>query len=293
VYVITIDRKVRRWLLLMLVVPALALLFARGAGQAPVPVAGDRVEPVRRVTVPDKRCALTFDISWGTKSLEPVLEVLRNHDLKCTFFISGTWTATNPDLVRKIVADGHEIGSHGHKHLNYSRYSSDLVADNIKQAHDIIRDIAGVEPRLLRPPNGDYNQEVVDTAAELGYTTILWHTDSHDWMNPGVDYMVKRVLSRAVPGDIILFHASDSTKETDKALPAIITGLTDKGFKLVTVAQLLGVPPYQNRGAAAGTEAETATGSDEAEVESGEDTEETGPATPAPDEEGAEGQQGE
>ncbi|MGE5606470.1 MAG: polysaccharide deacetylase family protein [Bacteroidota bacterium] len=181
---------------------------------------------------------LTFDISWGEKTLPLVLKVLEEQQTPATFFLSGPWAVKHPDAVKAIYYQGHEIASHGDRHLNLSQYSKEEVKENIAKAH---RDLLSVVDRVtpyFRPPNGDYDDLVIDTARELGFETVIWSVDSLDWKNPGPDYMIDRVLKRAFPGAIILCHASDSSREIHLALPGIISGLRKKGFRLVTLSQL-------------------------------------------------------
>ncbi|RJQ11259.1 MAG: polysaccharide deacetylase family sporulation protein PdaB [Bacillota bacterium] len=198
-----------------------------------------RLQPIRNVTGAGDRVAVTFDISWGEVMPPKVLAVLKEYGVTCTFFLSGPWASSHPELVSDIVRDGHEIASHGYRHVNMSTLTKEAIEENIKQAHEAIKEASGVEPDLLRPPNGDYNNLVIETAQGLGYKVIEWGLDSHDWMNPGVTYIVKRVLDRAKSGDIVLMHASDTCRQTDQALPAILEGLAAKGVKVVTVGELL------------------------------------------------------
>ncbi|MDI6870683.1 MAG: polysaccharide deacetylase family sporulation protein PdaB [Bacillota bacterium] len=198
-----------------------------------------RLYPVYQVATTEKVAALTFDISWGTKTPAPVVEILRQKNLRCTFFLSGPWVMNHPDLARLIKAGGHEIASHGHRHLNYSTLSADGVAEQLRLAHQSIKQVLGVEPNLIRTPNGDYNDTVIRTIRANGYEAIQWSTDSLDWLNPGVERIISRVLDRVHPGDIILMHASDSCRQTVAALPAVIDGLRAKGYRLVTVSELL------------------------------------------------------
>ncbi len=181
---------------------------------------------------------LTFDISWGEKTLPLVLKVLEEQQTPATFFLSGPWAIRHPEAVREIYARGHEIASHGDRHLNLSQYPKEVVRENISKAH---RDLLSVVDRVVpffRPPNGDYDDLVIDTAKELGFETVIWSVDSLDWKNPGPDYMIDRVLKRSFPGAIILCHASDSSHEIHFALPGIISGLRKKGYRLVTLSQL-------------------------------------------------------
>ncbi|TCL64238.1 polysaccharide deacetylase family sporulation protein PdaB [Hydrogenispora ethanolica] len=181
---------------------------------------------------------LTFDISWGEKTLPLVLKVLKQNQTPATFFVSGPWAVRHPEAVRAIVNDGHEIASHGDRHINLSQVSKDVVHDNIAKAHQDILSVAGRVAPYFRPPNGDYDDVVIDTARELGYETVIWSVDTLDWKNPGPRYMIDRVLARTIPGAIILCHASDSSQEIHLALPGIISGLRAKGLKLVALSQL-------------------------------------------------------
>lgn len=181
---------------------------------------------------------LTFDISWGEKTLPLVLQVLAENQVPATFFVSGPWGIRHPGDLKAIYNCGHEIASHGDKHINLSQYPQETVRDNIKKAQqDLLSVVDRVVP-FFRPPNGDYDDIVIDTARELGFETIIWAVDSLDWKNPGPTYMIHRVMEKTFPGSIILFHASDSSKQIHLALPDIIKGLRAKGYRLVTLSKL-------------------------------------------------------
>lgn len=196
-----------------------------------------------------KQIALTFDISWGEKRAEPILQVLKEKNItKATFFLSAPWSKSHPDIVSKIKEAGFEIGSHGFKHDNYSTMSDEEIRKQITTAHSILTTVTGTEPKLLRLPNGDFDKRVLSIADSLNYTVIQWDTDSQDWKNIGVDKIVDRVVSKAHPGDIVLLHASDSSKQTHEALPRIIDQLASKGYEFVTVTDLL------SQGSAKGSE---------------------------------------
>lgn len=210
------------------------------------PTAG-KVGAIYRVKTDQPAVALTFDISWGTQTPPPVMDILKTHNVKATFFLSGPWVRRYPELARRLADEGHEIGSHGHRHINLSREARETVAEEIRLAHQAIREVTGREANLIRTPNGDFDQMVVEVAAGEGYRVIQWSVDSLDWMNPGVEAITNRVLRLAHPGAIILMHASDTCKQTTAALPAVIAGLQQKGFRLVTVSELLamGEPLYE------------------------------------------------
>lgn len=232
--------------LLMLLVAAFGggwLVARRGAEYVPValhwPVARGLDMPMFYVRTEEPLIALTFDISWGTTTVGPVLEILREKDVKATFFLSGFWAKKHPDIARSIAADGHEIASHGDAHVNLSQYDADAIAKNIMTAHRDLEEVTGKQPRFFRPPNGDYDDLVVATARQLGYETVIWSLDTIDWKNPGPEFMIRRVRDNVFRGDIILMHASDSSKQIHMALPQIIDDLRRDGFRLVTLGQML------------------------------------------------------
>ncbi|MFS0724437.1 polysaccharide deacetylase family sporulation protein PdaB [Paenibacillus sp. 1P07SE] len=237
-YVIN-GRKVKRYFLIVV-----ALLFSAGVVYAEkdniTVFAPQQPAAIYSVPTDKKVIALTFDISWGDKRTIPILKVLEEKGVKnATFFLSSPWSESHPDIVKAIVDGGFEIGSHGHKHDNYSKYSDEDIRKQIQTAHSILTESTGKAPNLIRMPNGDFDKRVLRIADELGYKVIQWDTDSLDWMNIGTEKIINRVVSKAHPGDIVLMHASDSCKQTHEALPVIIDQLRAQGYEFVTVSQLI------------------------------------------------------
>ncbi|MBW7455732.1 polysaccharide deacetylase family sporulation protein PdaB [Paenibacillus sepulcri] len=207
-------------------------------------------QPAAIYSVPtDKKViALTFDISWGEKRTEPILEILKQKNVTdATFFLSAPWSQSHPEIVKKIVDAGYEIGSHGNKHENYSTLNDDEIRKQIETAHSVLTQVTGKTPTLIRLPNGDFDKRVLSIAEQMNYKVIQWDTDSLDWMNIGTDKIVNRVVSKAHPGDIVLMHASDSVKQTHEALPAIIDQLREKGYEFVTVSELIAQTEVQGK----------------------------------------------
>ncbi|WP_003543992.1 polysaccharide deacetylase family sporulation protein PdaB [Desulfotomaculum nigrificans] len=198
---------------------------------------------IYKVQTDKKVAALTFDISWGTRVPGPVLDILKKNKIKATFFISGPWAKKYPEFPKRIVAEGHEIASHGEEHVNLSQYAKEDVKKNIMTAHNKIKEVTGVAPNLIRTPNGDWNDMVISTAEELNYKVIQWSVDSLDWKKPGVEAIINRVLNKIHPGAIILMHASDTCLQTPDALPRVLQGLKQQGYQLVTVSELLKLGP--------------------------------------------------
>ncbi len=229
------------------IVIAAALLFAIGITFAEreninvfAPVAKEPPAAIYKVNTKDKVIALTFDISWGSHRAEPILDILKEKKVEAaTFFVSSQWAQDHPEIAKRIVEDGYEIGSHGYEHVYYSRLTDDEIKKQLSKAHHTLIQVTGKTPSFLRPPNGDFDQRVLNIAESLGYRVVLWDTDSEDWLNPGVEQIVENVLGHAHPGDIVLLHASDSIKQTHLALPTIIDQLRSQGYRFVTVSELL------------------------------------------------------
>ncbi len=199
----------------------------------------NKQKPIFEVKTSEPKIALTFDISWGNKTPLPVLDILKANDIRCTFFLSGPWVKQYPEIAKRILEDGHEIGSHGYRHINLSTIGHEEIVSELSKAHEIIKDVTGVEANLIRTPNGDYSNTVIDAIQSQNYKVIQWSLDSLDWMNPGINTISSRVISKCKAGDIILMHASDTCKQTDQALPEILKELKAKGFEFVKVSELL------------------------------------------------------
>lgn len=234
-------KKIKLYSLLTLgVIFAFCIWFAeKGNIQS---VFSDSSGPVAiyNVNTNKKQVAITFDISWGEERTGPILDVLEQKGLKkTTFFLSSPWAESHPDLVKRIVDKGYEIGSHGHRHDNYSQYDEGQIRQQIAKADEILTKVTGKKPNLIRYPNGDFDKRVLRIADAMGYKSIQWDTDSLDWMNPGTDKIISRVVGKVHPGDIILMHASDSCQQTHEALPKIIDQLRAKGYEFVTVSELI------------------------------------------------------
>ena len=236
-------RKFKKQLILVSTIVLCALFFSALIYQQQVVTTTAKKYAIYKVKTDKKVAALTFDISWGTKVPGPVLDTLKKHNVKSTFFISGPWAVKHPEFPKRIVAEGHEIASHGEEHVNFSEYPKETVKKNILTAHEKIKKVTGVEPTLIRTPNGDWNDMVLTTAEELNYKVIQWSTDSLDWKKPGVQAITDRVLKKIEPGDIILMHASDTCLQTPDALPQVLAGLKQQGYQLVTVSELLKMGP--------------------------------------------------
>jgi polysaccharide deacetylase family sporulation protein PdaB len=203
-----------------------------------------RGEIVWEVPMEEKWIALTFDDGPDPVYTPQIAELLKQYEAKATFFVTGERTARFPDTARKLVADGHELGNHTMKHFYFRRGTSEKTIDTeIRKAKEAIRAAGLTDAPWFRPPGGHYNESIVAAAKQHGYTVVLWswHQDTEDWRAPGVAKITNKVLTNARNGDIVLFHDhGEGASQTVQALKNILPELKTRGFRFVTVTELLG-----------------------------------------------------
>ena len=200
---------------------------------------GGRELPIYCVETEKKQVALSFDAAWGNDDTRRILDILKKHNVKVTFFMTGGWVESYPDDVRAILADGHDLGNHSENHKNMSELSDEACQEEIQKVHTKVQELTGYEMCLFRPPYGDYDNHVIKNVQKCGYYPIQWSIDSLDWKDYGADDIVKRVVEsdKLNNGAIILMH--NGAKYTADALDAVITGLQDKGYELVPISELI------------------------------------------------------
>jgi peptidoglycan-N-acetylglucosamine deacetylase len=182
--------------------------------------------------------AITFDDGPSPENTPRVLKMLRDRNIKATFFLIGQNAAEYPDVVRQILADGHEVANHSWSHPVLSRLSDERVSTEITKCQEAIRSAGGVTPTLLRPPYGALSARQRDwIQSQFGLNIILWSVDPLDWRRPGAAVITKRIIGGTHPGAIILAH--DIHRQTVDAMPATLDSLLEKGYKFVTVSELL------------------------------------------------------
>lgn len=187
---------------------------------------------------------LTFDAGGedGARATR-LLDILRNHQVHSTWFLTGEWAQDHRDLARRVVTDGNEVGNHtvDHADLKTPPRSDDFICYELAQGDQIVADAAGVGTRpFFRPPNGSYNDQVRYLAAGLGLRTVYWTIDPRDWdPNTTKQDILNRIFNspNLKPGAIILLHAG--SLHEPEALDEVITGLQQRGFTIVTLSQLI------------------------------------------------------
>jgi peptidoglycan/xylan/chitin deacetylase (PgdA/CDA1 family) len=190
---------------------------------------------------PRKEVALSFDDGPSPLTRRFVRVLRANHAVATFFMIGGEVNLRYRSTLREELRNGDALGDHTWSHPDLERVSATDVRSQLRGTREVIRRESGYMPCVFRPPYGAYNSSIVGTARSLGLSTILWNVDPTDWALPGTAAIEQRVLAQAQPGSIILSHDGGGPRgETLAAYPYIIRQLRARGYRLVTVPQLLG-----------------------------------------------------
>lgn len=185
----------------------------------------------------EKICSISFDAAWGNEDTHDLIQILEKYNVKTTFFVVGGWVDKFPESVKELNDAGHEIMNHSDTHPHMPKLDAAQMQQEIKACDDKIEAVTGKRPILFRPPYGDYNDAVVKNLRDMGHYTVQWDVDSLDWKNLSPDAIYDRVVKRVQPGSIVLFH--NAAKNTPAALPRILETLTNDGYKIVPISELI------------------------------------------------------
>lgn len=204
----------------------------RGEGEAQAVTKGNEYSPDGTPLV-----ALTFDDGPHPDLTPRLLDILRDKGAVATFYVVGRSAKQYPEILNRIALEGHEIGNHTWSHPDLRKLSPSKIRQELERTSEAIFSITGEKPYSMRPPYGSYNKKVGANIPSELFPVVMWSVDPQDWKKPGVSVVTKRVLDGVKPGSILLLH--DIHPETIQAVPAIVEGLIQKGYKLVPVSELL------------------------------------------------------
>src|SRR5215831_4100018 len=237
-----------KYRLLLACAAAFTVTFALGAEPAvqhaeapgektPAPVKESAIT-FNSVHVDGPYIAMTFDDGPSATLTPKLLDLLAAHHIKATFFVIGENVAEHPEIVARAAREGHEIANHSWSHPNFAKMSQESVRSQLQRTDDAIKNAIGKSPTLLRPPYGSITErEKRWIHDEFGYDIILWDVDPLDWKRPGPAVVRNRILKETGPGSIVLSH--DIHPGTIEAMPSTFDELEAKGFKFVTVSELI------------------------------------------------------
>ena len=210
----------------------------------------DEIQPLRiqKVIVPQVGChkgvAALSDgrTPWGNEDTQMLIDILGKYKVKATFFVVGDWVDKYPESVKALHDAGHEVMNHSNTHAHMSQLSKDEIIADVEACNDKIEAVTGVRPTLIRPPYGEYDDNVITAIRSIGMEPIQWDVDSLDWKDLEAPEIIKRVTGKVQSGSIVLFH--NAALHTPEALPTIIATLLQEGYTFVPISEIILPQPY-------------------------------------------------
>lgn len=200
-----------------------------------------------------KQLALTYDDGPNDPHTLRLLEVLAKHDVKATFFVIGTYVEKRPDVVRRLVTEGHEVGNHTYTHPVLSLCDSGNVRGELEQCAVVLKDAGVGNMRFFRPPFGARRPATLRIARQLGHVPVMWSVWCFDWKTTSADAVEQHAVRGITGGDVILLHDGSHKKfgadraHTVEATDRIIRRYKDQGFEFVTVGEMMRIAELDNR----------------------------------------------
>ena len=171
-----------------------------------------------------------------------LIDILGKYKVKATFFVVGDWVDKYPETVKALHDAGHEVMNHSNTHAHMSQLSKDEIIADVEACNDKIEAVTGVRPTLIRPPYGEYDDNVITAIRSIGMEPIQWDVDSLDWKDLEAPEIIKRVTGKVQSGSIVLFH--NAALHTPEALPTIIETLLQEGYTFVPISEIILPQPY-------------------------------------------------
>ncbi len=221
-------------LLFISVFLGISLLYFSGPG-----VASRMNEPIYQGNTGKKVVAITVNVDWGEEFIPLMLEEFEKHKVKVTFFVTGVWAEKNPEMLKTMAAAGHSIQNHGYKHVHFNNLSPEEAKNQIKKAEEVIQKTIDKKSEFFASPYGEQNRSLMRAVADINYDLIMWSIDTIDWQRPSPDVIVKRVLNKLHNDAIILMHP---TEPTVLALPQMLKGISEEGYQMITINEIVIAP---------------------------------------------------
>lgn len=216
-----------------------AASFAASSSEMPYDISAPRPDAVKAGPARGNLVAMTFDDGPHPTLTPALLDMLKTRKIRATFYLIGRNAARYPDIVKRMVDEGHEIGNHSWSHPFLSRLGTRSLMRELDRTSDAVYKAVQRIPTTMRPPYGALtDRQARAIASDREMPTILWSVDPEDWRRPGSNVVANRIVNRSNPGAIILAH--DIHSPTVRAMPSALDGLTDRGFEFATVSMILG-----------------------------------------------------
>jgi len=192
---------------------------------------------------------LTFDDGPDALYTPQILDILKKYNVPATFFLIGNKIIQYPEVVKRIIAEGHIIANHTWSHPDLTKITIEELIAETKSTEDILKDITALKTALIRPPEGAVSENVINSLKELSYKVIFWSVDSRDWLDRDIDQILINTLPDINKDSIVLFHSAGGEGQkldaTVKSLPELIETLKLRGYNFVNIDELLNISVYQ------------------------------------------------
>lgn len=228
------------WVIVILLLGVLAALVWASADIG----SGVYLKALCRAESADKVVALTFDDGPDADSTPRVLDLLKRYDVRATFFVVGEQARQNPELIHRMVAEGHTVANHSYYHLPQSTlWSSQRYTEELFRCNDVVARLTGLRMRFYRPPFGVTNPPIARAVKNLGLIPVGWSVRSLDTMTKNRDRVVDRVMRGLRGGDVILLH--DRLENSEELLEKLLTALRTQHYTTATVDELFKIEAYE------------------------------------------------
>lgn len=218
------------------------------------PVIDTRSGKATSLQMPDHRLVLTFDDGPDPEWTPKVLDVLKKYDAHAVFFVTGTMASRYPELVRRMVDEGHEVGLHTFNHPDLSLQSKKRIDWELSQNQLALAGAAGIRTSLFRPPYSSFadamdnkSWPVTEYIGKRGYITVVNNTDSEDWRKPGVDAIIRQATPRAARAIVLMHDSGGDRHQTVEALDRFLPDMKKKGYELQNLTEALDAPSAHTR----------------------------------------------
>ena len=196
----------------------------------------DEKEPIYNGDKNFSRVSLMFNVYENEGIVNGILDLLKEYNVKATFFVGGCFADDNTELLQRIVKEGHELANHGYFHKDHKNISEEENRREIYNTEVVIKGLTGVKTNLFAPPSGSFSSTTLKVAKQLGYKVIMWSKDTIDWRDKSEELVFKRATEGVLNGDLILMHPKPHTLEI---LPKIIDYYLSLDLAVTTVSQNL------------------------------------------------------
>lgn len=202
-------------------------------------IVSSQTMPIDCVQGREGALALSFDVTGGCGSIGTILNILRENDVRASFFVTTEWVDAYPEETKRIAAEGHDIGSRGFDRESMTGRPSGEIRKALEETSSKVQNLTGSKMTLFRAPYGEYNSTLVGIAASVGFLPVRWSVDSEDWKDYGVESIVSKVTQSDSLGSGAIVRMHGGAKNTAQALEAIIENLRQQGYALEPISQLL------------------------------------------------------